>query len=397
VDKGELLKFQAELEKMSKHMKTRFDICLYDAIDCRWSRQATQLEREYPDCAVGIEEPLKEVVKLLEWESEKNAVAVMVYGFGGVGKSTLADAVFARLDIVGCKYSMVRLFDDITSTPNIVEKQKCILRDLTMGIAEERVVRTFESGQREIRHMLEKEVAFIYIDNVLDGDMLQQLLPRDMLMAKKVRVLITARDKSVRRVCTMETKDYSMNGLPRSEATVLLKKEMKEGGLASNQLNQIIEICGGIPKLLTVVAGFIKSEEDKQKAFRIVMGDKKHLKGQAFGDIEHYVFAYDRLPERCKEPLLDICIFFKGMDWDYVADIVGESELDMLEKRALVSKDKNMDLRVHDVILKIVNKRAEETRFNFTNADRSQFEDFLEKESKVSGLMYMKIRVIYLQ
>lgn len=104
-------------------MKTQFDICLYDAIDCRAVRPPTPLEREYPTYAVGIEQPIKEVVELLEWESDKKAVAVIVYGFGGVGKSTLADAVFARLHIEECKYSMVRLFDDITSTPNIVELQ----------------------------------------------------------------------------------------------------------------------------------------------------------------------------------------------------------------------------------------------------------------------------------
>ena len=68
-----------------------------------------------------------------------------------MGKSTLADAVFSRLDIVGCKYSMVRLFDDITSTdPNIVELQKCILSDLMVGTEEEKKqildVRTFEGG-----------------------------------------------------------------------------------------------------------------------------------------------------------------------------------------------------------------------------------------------------------
>lgn len=67
------------------------------------------------------------------------------------------------------------------------------------------------------------------------------------------------------------------------------------------------------------------------------------------------------------------------MNWDSVADVLGESELDMLEKRALVSKDRFMCLNVHDVILKIGTIRAEETRFNFTNANRSQFQEFLEK------------------
>ena len=69
------------------------------------------------------------------------------------------------------------------------------------------------------------------------------------------------------------------------------------------------------------------------------MEDKENFKGQAFGDIEHYVFAYDYLLERCKDLFLDICVLFKGTNCDSVGDILGESELNMLEKRALVSKD----------------------------------------------------------
>jgi hypothetical protein len=86
--------------------------------------------------AVGIKESVQEDIKLLEWESEKN-------------ETTLADAMFAGSDIVGCKYSKVRLFDDIISIPNILELQKAILRDLMMG-REPDDGRTFESGQRAI-------------------------------------------------------------------------------------------------------------------------------------------------------------------------------------------------------------------------------------------------------
>ena len=39
---------------------------------------------------VGIEEPLKKVIKLLKWKSEEKAVAVILQGFGGIGKTTLA-------------------------------------------------------------------------------------------------------------------------------------------------------------------------------------------------------------------------------------------------------------------------------------------------------------------
>lgn len=209
MNEDELLKFQRKLKRMSKRMENEMGICIYDAIECRMERPQKERERTYPEYAVGIEEPLHEVIQLLDWENEKNAVAVILHGFGGIGKTVLADAVFARLYIEGCKYSMVRL-DDITSNPDIVELQKCILKDLSikapMGMTDKQEeighlvlenIRTFEDGQREIGRMLEKEIAFIYIDNVVHRDRLEQILPRDMKSAKKLRLLITARDTNV--------------------------------------------------------------------------------------------------------------------------------------------------------------------------------------------------------
>lgn len=42
-----------------------------------------------PEYAVGIEEFLKEVIDLLEWESEKISVAVILHNFGAMGKTIL--------------------------------------------------------------------------------------------------------------------------------------------------------------------------------------------------------------------------------------------------------------------------------------------------------------------
>ena len=56
---------------------------------------------------VGIEEQVKEIIDLLDWGTEKSAIAIMLHGFGGLGKTTLADAVFSLVDIQGCKYSKI--------------------------------------------------------------------------------------------------------------------------------------------------------------------------------------------------------------------------------------------------------------------------------------------------
>jgi hypothetical protein len=78
-------------------------------------------------------------------ESKRNVVTIILHGFGGMGKTTLAYAVFSQaegfrrmgettlVDMVfsqvgGCRYSFVELFVDIDSKPDIVKLQKTILK-----------------------------------------------------------------------------------------------------------------------------------------------------------------------------------------------------------------------------------------------------------------------------
>ena len=47
-----------------------------------------------------------------------------------------------------------------------------------------------------------------------------------------------------------------------------------EGKLNSSQIHdiiEVIEVCGGIPLMLTLVAKVLRFEEDKQKAYNMVM------------------------------------------------------------------------------------------------------------------------------
>ena len=157
---------------------------------------------------VGIEKPLKKVIELPECGSDKNVVVVTLHGFGGMGKTTLADAVFVRLlnaEIKGCRCPYVRLFDDITSVPDVVKLQKFIIKALTMG-EEPKEFQRYEEGQLQIKSILEKEMVFIYIDNVLHPDALEWLLPKKMgKYARKLRLLLTARDKEAMKISGVET------------------------------------------------------------------------------------------------------------------------------------------------------------------------------------------------
>lgn len=420
-DRSKLDKFKNGIATVNRHFQDQINFATNDlafankkdlsVIKAAVMPPRTPRERPYPDNAEGIEEQLKKVNDFLEWESEKKALAVILWGIGGMGKTTLADAVFAQHTIKGCKYAMVKLSEDDTSTPNIVKLQNSILNDLRIG-TEDEALPTFEGsasdGQRAISGILRKVEALIYIDNVVTAESLRDLLPRRDTF-KKLRVLITTRNKNVRVALKMENRDYPVGLLPPAEGLKLLKKEIyrpAEGlnvlkkeiynvagdsnrKLSDSQLDDLVKICGGIPLLLILTGSYIYSEKDKEKAYRIVKEDTKHWNGDSLEGLDKKMFSYDTLPEECKDAFLDICSFFKGWECETVANIVGESALDMLEKRALVSRDKNVTVSVHDVVLSIGKLKAKNTRFDLTEASTSDIEEFFKKDIKaITGLKF---------
>ena len=56
---------------------------------------------EYP---VGLENRLSEVRSLLDMETDEHVRMIGIYGFGGIGKTTVARALFNMITNEGFKY-----------------------------------------------------------------------------------------------------------------------------------------------------------------------------------------------------------------------------------------------------------------------------------------------------
>lgn len=397
VDRDDLLKFKEKLHDFNLRMIRGMGVWLCSKFWSTLVRPPRPKEQVYPDHAVGIDEPMESVKELLQWESDVRAVAVIVHGFGGIGKSTLADAVFARYYVKDCKYSVVRLDSspDIRKS-EIVKWQKIILKDLLSGIEGDEAL-DFDDcivGRKKIGELLKKEEVFLYIDNLVHRDSLQELLPTTKLRdAKKLRVLITAQNRAVLSGCKMKIEVYAMTTLPAHHGRTLLINEMYNnvtdginGEITDSELEKMLEISCGIPKLLVTMGGFIQSATDKSRAYETIVEESQNLTGETFGDIDKYIFAYNHLPDEYKIPFLDICFFLRGWEWETVGNIVGVSALDALEKRALVSKGKDMTVSLHDIIFKIAKEKAQDgevkarhTRIDFTKATYDEIEEFFEK------------------
>eukprot|EP01018_Ginkgo_biloba_P024194 Gb_34084 [translate_table: standard] len=383
----ELLDLCSNLDAMYTRLMLQMGICIYDAIN----RPKTALPRHkaYPEHAVGIEEQFKKVIQLLELESEKNAVAVILHGFGGMGKTTLADAVFARLDINGFKFSTVRLFENAEKVPDdkdITELQKWILQELT---GDKHDIQRFEHGQRLLGDVLKEKQAFIYIDNALEKEHLKKLLPEELNDAMNLRLLLTSRNEDVadvlKRSCGIKTCHvYYVEPLISDEAMGFFCKKMRveKDKITSEQMPMVEKILGiykGIPLVLDIVAGYIYSTENKDGAYRKIIewqktGKPFSVKKENNLEANGFIFAFEDLPESSMDTFHDICSFFTHWDWDKVAGIVGEEQLNTLKNRALLRKEKSRVL-VHDVILRIGRNQTMGKRFTTIDGLREALED----------------------
>lgn len=303
VNKNELRNFRDELDRMYRHINTQINILSakmkntvvsspYRHINTQNSAKMknTVLSSPYPD-AVGIEYSVNKVLGLFRWEIANKAIAIILHGPEGIGKSVLADAVFSKINTTEfcskiktteLKRSKVELFDKLNSASrDTVELQKLILRDLN-GVEETPEIRKREDGQAEIRRILEKVEAIIYIDHVLGPDALGFLLPTNLNKVKKLRLLLTARNLdvcNVCKVCKVETVTYQVQPLPDLQAMSLLTKELDleepinpSEQITHDQLSNIVHSCGGNPQRLISAAQTILWEDDKERALRVIAG-----------------------------------------------------------------------------------------------------------------------------
>ncbi|KAH9290103.1 hypothetical protein KI387_034220 [Taxus chinensis] len=333
--------------------------------------------------AVGIDSQVVDVVKLLELDEDKPAVAVVVHGIGGSGKTTLADAVWSYLKdkLQGWRYSKIILIKNLEKHPNVEDLQSLILEDLT-GFKQR--VRDLESGRQSLKEIMEKESIFLYIDNALYIEPLQELLPKEVSTPKKLRLLFTARKTNVSQVMKdvgiRSCKNYTMESLSIDAAIQVLCRKIDTERDANSilkerpQLKKIAEICRCCPLFLEVIGGYISKRENKVEAYEKVLDSLQHG-DQPFSSDKEYsfnedriMFAYHELERSAQEAFLDICSFFsRHWKWEDVACIAGEEDMKCLEEAALIKRTDTSDISIHDLLLQVGRNKSKDNRLTTVN------------------------------
>lgn len=340
---------------------------------------------------VGIDKPIDELMKRLFEGSdvpERKLKTVSIVGFGGLGKTTLAKALFDKLN----KKFDCGVFVPVGQNPDMKKVLGDILHEL--GLQTYNVSSAMDVRQliNQVQKFLADKRYLIVIDDLWDvqtwGTIKYALVDSNL----ESRVITTTR------ICEVAKKAgavYNMKPLSDDDSKKLFSFRIfgDQGTSHNNQFthvsDKILRKCGGVPLAVITIASLLvgKRREDWSKVYESI----------GFGSEENEViqntrkilsFSYYDLPSRLKTCLLyvsmlpeDIWINKNTLIWRWVAEgfVPDKQEIGLFEQGERYFNDlinrsmicwiepchrvNVVRCRVHDMVLDLIRTLSSEVNF----------------------------------
>lgn len=304
---------------------------------------------------VGLDSRLGELWRLLDVNS-KGIQVLGLHGMGGVGKTTLAKALYNKL--VG--HFAHRSF--ITDVRETSAKQNGLVTLQNMLIAHlcprEKPVVDERDGKIAIKRILSGKRVLVVLDDVDDVSQLNGLAARRGWFHEGSLIIVSTRDRELL-LLDLVSEIYNVKELDSSDSLKLfsyhaLRRE-KPTEAFLNLSNQIVLLTGGLPLALEVF-GSLLFDKRKMKEWEDALQKLKQIRPCHLQDV--LKISFDGLDEQEKCIFLDIaCLLLNlKMKRDGAIDIMkgcgfrAESAIAVLKARSLIKITEDNTLWMHDQI-----------------------------------------------
>ncbi|KAM7466195.1 hypothetical protein LguiB_013757 [Lonicera macranthoides] len=303
---------------------------------------------------VGIDSRVADVNSLLNFESD-SIVIVGIYGMGGIGKSTIAKAVYNRSYLLfeGCCF--IANVREVSKQPNgLVHIQEQILSET---LKEKNFkVGNVDRGMVLMKERLRSKRVLIVLDDVDDGSQLKVLAGQNDWFGPRSRIIITTRDEHLMSQAEVLWR-YKVDKLNEDESLELFNLHaFKITNVPDDYLELskgIIAYLGGLPLALEVFGGHLvgRPRDQWESAF-------KRLQQIPDNQIQELLkISFDGLDDDVKGIFLHIACFFVGMEKNLARIILNgcgfysEFGINVLKERCLLKVvGMNNKLIMHNLV-----------------------------------------------
>ncbi|XP_031280656.1 disease resistance-like protein DSC1 [Pistacia vera] len=262
-----------------------------------------------------------------------------IWGIGGIGKTTLAGAVFRRIS---------KQFEASYFIRNIREESEKSggLNDLRQRLSS-RVLGDKHSYNGFTLERKRLGRVLIVFDDVTKLQQMECLMDDFDCLDSESRIIITARDEQVLKECGVNY-IHEMEGLFGDNAFELFNCYAFRGKSPAEDFielsSRVVAYAEGVPLALKVLGSslFERPKEDWESTL-------ENLKRTPHMDI-HNVFkvSYDGLDNKQKQVFLDIACFFKGCERDLIEEVLdacgftSRIYINVLIERSLITTSPNI-------------------------------------------------------
>ncbi|MED6124980.1 hypothetical protein PIB30_064060 [Stylosanthes scabra] len=334
--------------------KNGYEYELIEMIAEEVSKKINQTPLHISEYPVGLETRISEVKSLLHIGPGEDIRVVGIYGLGGIGKTTIARALY---NLIADQFEATSFLADIRESSNqrqgLVQLQESLLFDI---VGDKNIkLQNIYKGIPIIKKRLCCKKVLLILDDVDKLEQLQALAGgRDWFGFGSV-IIITTRDKHLLAAHQVD-KTYEVKKLNHEEAFELFtwnafkRKEPDAGYMEIS--NRVVLHAEGLPLALKVMGSNLIGKTVDEWNSALEKYEKIPNK-----EVQNVLrVTYDNLEENEKEIFLDIACFFKGETMEYVEKTLKACSfhpkigISVLIDRSLVSIDEYNRLRMHDLI-----------------------------------------------
>ncbi|CAI8608213.1 unnamed protein product [Vicia faba] len=260
-----------------------------------------------PDFPVGLESRAELLIRFLR-QNTREVCLVGIWGMGGIGKSTIAKAIYNNL----CYEFEDRSF--LANIREVWEKdrgQKDLQEQLLSDILTRKIkVRNVELGKAMINERLSTKRALVVLDDVSTLEQLKALCGNRNGIGSGSIIIITTRDVRLLDILGVDF-IYEAEELNAIESLELFSwHAFREGHPTEGFLSlsgDVVSYCGGLPLALEVLGSYLCKR--KRQDWRSVLSKLEKIPNDQIH--EKLKISFDGLEDRMeKDIFLDVCCFF---------------------------------------------------------------------------------------